>query len=116
MRTFLFSDIEDSTRRWERNRDAIRIHNGSVFKARSPRPRLQLERARGLISRARPFRRGRIYRRALLIRERADLVDSPDEYKKQIEVADSWVQKALDTKKLKAARAPTTGGIVQDSK
>jgi tetratricopeptide (TPR) repeat protein len=52
----------------------------------------------------------------LLIRERADLVDSPEEYKKQIEVADSWVQKALDTKKLKAARTPTTGGIVQDSK
>lgn len=52
----------------------------------------------------------------LLIRERADLVDSPDEYKKQIEVADSWVQKALDTKKLKAARTPATGGIVQDSK
>jgi tetratricopeptide (TPR) repeat protein len=52
----------------------------------------------------------------LLIRERADLVDNPDEYKKQIEVADSWVQKALDTKKLKAARTPATGGIVQDSK
>lgn len=52
----------------------------------------------------------------LLIRERADLVDNPDEYKKQIEVADSWVQKALDTKKLKAARQPTTGGIVQDAK
>ena len=52
----------------------------------------------------------------LLIRERADLVDNPDDYKKQIEVADSWVQKALDTKKLKAARTPTTGGIVQDTK
>ena len=52
----------------------------------------------------------------LLIRERADLVDNPDDYKKQIEVADSWVQKALDTKKLKASRQPTTGGIVQDSK
>jgi len=52
----------------------------------------------------------------LLIRERADLVESPDEYKKQIEVADSWVQKALDTKKLKASRTPATGGIVQDSK
>lgn len=51
----------------------------------------------------------------LLIRERADLVDNPDDYKKQIEVADSWVQKALDTKKLKASRQPTTGGIVQDS-
>jgi len=52
----------------------------------------------------------------LLIRERADLVDSPDEYKKQIEVADSWVQRNLDTKKLKAARTPATGGIVQDAK
>ncbi len=52
----------------------------------------------------------------LLIRERADLVDSPDDYKKQIEVADSWVQKALDTKKLKASRTPATGGIVQESK
>lgn len=51
----------------------------------------------------------------LLIRERADLVDSPEEYKKQIDVADAWVQKALDTKKLKASRTPTAGGIVQDS-
>jgi hypothetical protein len=52
----------------------------------------------------------------LLVRERADLLDNPDDYKKQIEIADSWVQKNLDTKKLKAARAPTTGGIVQDAK
>jgi tetratricopeptide (TPR) repeat protein len=52
----------------------------------------------------------------LLIRERADLVDTPDEYKKQIDVADSWVQRNLDTKKLKAARTPATGGIVQDAK
>ena len=52
----------------------------------------------------------------LLIRERADLLDSPDEYKKQIEIADGWVQKNLDTKKAKAARTPTTGGIVQDTK
>jgi len=50
----------------------------------------------------------------LLIREKADLVDNPDEYKKEVEVADSWVQKALDTKKIKAARQPQTGGIVQD--
>lgn len=41
----------------------------------------------------------------LLIRERADLLDSSDDYKKQIEVADGWLQKALDTKKIKAARA-----------
>jgi tetratricopeptide (TPR) repeat protein len=52
----------------------------------------------------------------LLIRERADLLDSPEEYKKQIEVADAWVQKNLDTKKAKAARTPTTGGIVQEAK
>ena len=31
----------------------------------------------------------------LLIRERADLLDSPDDYKKQIEIADAWVQKNL---------------------
>jgi tetratricopeptide (TPR) repeat protein len=52
----------------------------------------------------------------LLIRERADLLDSPEDYKKQIEIADAWVQKNLDTKKLKASRTPTTGGIVQDAK
>ena len=41
----------------------------------------------------------------LLIRERADLADTPEGYKKDIEVADNWVQKALDTKKIKAERA-----------
>ena len=41
----------------------------------------------------------------LLTRERADLLDSPEEYKKQIDIADAWLQKALDTKKIKAARA-----------
>jgi tetratricopeptide (TPR) repeat protein len=53
----------------------------------------------------------------LLVRERADLLDSSDEYKKQIEVADNWLQKALDTKKIKAARQPgNAGGIVNDAK
>jgi tetratricopeptide (TPR) repeat protein len=52
----------------------------------------------------------------LLVRERADLVDNPDEYKKQIEVADSWVQRAVDTKKMKAARQPATGGITAETK
>jgi tetratricopeptide (TPR) repeat protein len=48
----------------------------------------------------------------LLTRERADLVDSQDEYKKQVEIADGWLQKALDTKKIKAARAAKApGGI-----
>jgi hypothetical protein len=41
----------------------------------------------------------------LLMRGRADLLDDPNEYKKQIEIADGWLQKALDTKKIKAARA-----------
>jgi hypothetical protein len=52
----------------------------------------------------------------LLTRERADLLDNQDEYKKQVEIADGWLQKALDTKKIKAARAakqPT--GIHTDS-
>ena len=49
----------------------------------------------------------------LMMRERADLLDSQDEYKKQVEIADGWLQKALDTKKIKAARAAkqTGGGI-----
>jgi tetratricopeptide (TPR) repeat protein len=48
----------------------------------------------------------------LLTRERADLLDSEDEYKKQVEIADGWLQKALDTKKIKAARlAKAPGGI-----
>ena len=52
----------------------------------------------------------------LLIREKADLADNKDEYKKQIEVADTWLQKALDTKKKKteAAEKKTAGGIVQE--
>jgi tetratricopeptide (TPR) repeat protein len=48
----------------------------------------------------------------LLIRERADLVESPDQYKKDIDTADGWVQKALDTKKMKAAKS--AGGIIAE--
>jgi tetratricopeptide (TPR) repeat protein len=53
----------------------------------------------------------------LLIRERADLDESPDQYKKDIETADGWVQRALDTKKMKAAKeaAKTAGGITPDA-
>jgi tetratricopeptide (TPR) repeat protein len=51
----------------------------------------------------------------LLIRERADLADGPDQYKEQIKIADDWVQKALETKKKKAARQPS-GGISQEQK
>jgi tetratricopeptide (TPR) repeat protein len=50
----------------------------------------------------------------LLVRERADLADSPEDYKKQVEIADSWVQKALDTKKLKQSRQPTNQGITAE--
>lgn len=40
----------------------------------------------------------------LLLRERADLAASPEEYKTSIQAADNWVQKALETKKIKAER------------
>jgi tetratricopeptide (TPR) repeat protein len=53
----------------------------------------------------------------LLIRDKADLLDDKEEYPKQIEVADDLLQKALGTRKTKAARAAakTAGGITQDS-
>ncbi len=44
----------------------------------------------------------------LLIRERADLADTPEAYKKDIEEADNWVQKTLETKKIKAEKAAKT--------
>jgi tetratricopeptide (TPR) repeat protein len=53
----------------------------------------------------------------LLVREKADLDDSPDQYKADIETADKWVQKALDTKKAKAkkaAEAAQQGGITAE--
>ena len=43
----------------------------------------------------------------LLIRERADLADSPGEYRNEIGIADQWVQKALD------ARATQLRTVVQ---
>jgi len=52
----------------------------------------------------------------LLIRERADLMDTKEEYEKQIQIADDWVQKALATKKAKAEKkaAAGAGGIVAE--
>src|SRR5580704_5364135 len=47
----------------------------------------------------------------LLLREKADLEDSPAAYKKDTEEADNWVQKSLETRKIKAERKPTGGGI-----
>jgi TonB family protein len=64
----------------------------------------------------------------LLIRERADLRDTADEYRQDIASADDWVQKALAAKRQKAesrqgqANPPVTpqrimiGGSVQESK
>jgi len=53
----------------------------------------------------------------LLIRERADLMDTKEEYEKEVKVADEWIQKNLETKKRKAEKkASATGGIVADQK
>jgi tetratricopeptide (TPR) repeat protein len=54
----------------------------------------------------------------LLIRERADLADSKEDYDKETKVADGWIQKALETKKVKAERKEkkTGGGIVAETK
>ncbi len=51
----------------------------------------------------------------LLVREGADLVETPAEYNAEIKKADDWVQRAMDTKKRKAEKASKTGGgIVAD--
>jgi tetratricopeptide (TPR) repeat protein len=53
----------------------------------------------------------------LLVRERADLSDSKEEYASQIKVADDWVAKALATKKIKAEKkekSANSGGIVAE--
>jgi tetratricopeptide (TPR) repeat protein len=53
----------------------------------------------------------------LLIRERADLLDSKDEYAKQVSEADNYLQRALEAKKAKAAaaeKAAQSGAITQD--
>jgi hypothetical protein len=53
----------------------------------------------------------------LLIRERADLADTKEDYEKQLKIADGWVDKALDTKKKIAEKKNKTGGgIVADQK
>jgi len=42
----------------------------------------------------------------LLIRERGDLRDTPGDYRRDVEAADEWVQKALETKRTKASSQP----------
>ena len=51
----------------------------------------------------------------LLYRERADLAESSEGYKRDVEVADDWMQKALDTRKLKAERLPKNMGITNEA-
>jgi tetratricopeptide (TPR) repeat protein len=53
----------------------------------------------------------------LLVREKADLDDTPEQYKADIDSADKWVQKSLDTRKAKAkkaAEAASQGGITAE--
>ena len=53
----------------------------------------------------------------LLVRERADLADTKEEYEKQIKIADDWVAKNLATKKIKAEKkSKSGGGITTESK
>ena len=52
----------------------------------------------------------------LLHRERADLADTKEQYQKDTEIADNWTQKTLETKKIKASRMPTGGGLTQEAK
>jgi TonB family protein len=42
----------------------------------------------------------------LLIRERADLADSPEQYRSETESADQWVQRVLNAKQAQAATFP----------
>ncbi|HLJ48587.1 MAG TPA: tetratricopeptide repeat protein [Bryobacteraceae bacterium] len=52
----------------------------------------------------------------LLIREKADLDDTKDQYEADTKVADGWVQKALETKKMKAAKQPGAAGGITEGK
>jgi Tfp pilus assembly protein PilF len=53
----------------------------------------------------------------LLIRERADLADSKEEYEQQVKIANDWVDKAMAVKKEKTeAKQKTGGGIVAEQK
>jgi tetratricopeptide (TPR) repeat protein len=52
----------------------------------------------------------------LLYREKADLEEDPGVYQTDIKMADDWVSKSLETRKIKAERKPTGGGITEDTK
>jgi hypothetical protein len=48
----------------------------------------------------------------LLYRERADIAETPEEYKADISQADTWLQKTLDTRKAKA-NSPATAAAAE---
>ena len=53
----------------------------------------------------------------LLLRESADLLDTKEEWDKQIQKADFYFNKTMDTRKMKQERKekqPTGGGIVAE--
>jgi len=52
----------------------------------------------------------------LLYRQKADLEDSPDAYRSDIEKANGYFQKTIDTRQIKAERKTTGGGITADTK
>lgn len=52
----------------------------------------------------------------LLIRERADLQDTQEAYKQDVDTADNWVQKNLETRRIQAAKASkSVGGVTPDA-
>lgn len=53
----------------------------------------------------------------LFYRQRADLADTKDQADAEVKIANNWVEKTLETKKIKAARLEKKagGGIIQDA-
>jgi TonB family protein len=49
---------------------------------------------------------------SLMIRYRADLVDSREKYRQEIEVADQWLGKALETRRNKTGSPGISGGVL----
>jgi tetratricopeptide (TPR) repeat protein len=49
----------------------------------------------------------------LLYRERADLSDTAEQFKQHSQTADNWVQKSLETKKIKAERVSKKGNTAE---
>jgi tetratricopeptide (TPR) repeat protein len=52
----------------------------------------------------------------LLYRQKGDLEESQEAYKQDIDKANGYFQKTIDTRKIKADRKPSGGGITADTK